>query len=223
MKWSVLMNSANISDDHACFKDKNYHRLFFGLKTDKLHFFYRFLQHGFFVKTIMEKSVKQMLCDQFGLNPDYVVNRIKTIFYNGKPVDDMETAIVHDGATLALSAAMPGLVGATFRSGGVLSPFRSTISYRPDDCKTPDSGEGAVYIKLFNLLVPEIGPEFLKRGIFLHKPLVDSFLKEQDPDFWRQCRSLLLDNVPTDSSELIQNGIPGSTEFVYLRVADFPD
>ncbi len=217
------MNSADTSNDHTCFEDKNYHHLFFVLDTEKLHLFYRFLQHGFFVKAIMEKSIKQILCDQLGLEPDYVVDRIKTIFYNGKPVDDMETAIVHDGGTLALSAAMPGLVGATFRSGGVLSPFRSTISYRPDDCKTPDSGEGAVYIKLFNLLVPEIGPVFLKRGMFVQKTLLDSFLKEQDPDFWRQCRSLLLDNVPTDSSELIQNGIPGSTELVYLRVADIPD
>jgi hypothetical protein len=212
------MNSANTCKDHTCFDDQNYHRLFFVLDPEKLHLFYGFLQHGFFVKAIMEKSIKQMLCDQFGLESDYVVNRIKTIFYNGKPVDDMETAIVHDGATLALSAAMPGLVGATFRSGGVLSPFRSTISYRPDDCKTPDSGEGAVYIKLFNLLVPEIGPGFLKRGIFVQKTLLDSFLKEQDSDFWSRCRSLLLDDAPIDAGGLIINGIPDSMELVFLKV-----
>jgi hypothetical protein len=217
------MNSATPSEQHACFDDKNYHRLFIVLDTKKLYLFYRFLQHGFFLKAIMEKSIKQILCDQLGLDPDYVVNRIKTIFYNGKPVDDMETAIVHDGTTLALSAAMPGLVGATFRSGGVLSPFRSTISYRPDDCKTPDSGEGAVYVKLFNLLVPEIGPVFLKRGVFVEKTFLDSFLKEQDSDFWNRCRSLLLDDAPIDAGELIKNGIPDSMELAYLRVAAISD
>jgi hypothetical protein len=217
------MNSISTSDDHVCLDEKIYHRLFFVLETQKQYLFFRFLQHGFFIRARTGKSIKQMLCDQFGLEPDYVVNRIKTIFYNGKPVDDVETAIVQDGSTLALSAAMPGLVGATFRSGGVLSPFRAGISYRPDDCKRFDFGEGTVHVKLFNLLVPEIGPGFLKRGIFVQKSLLDSFLKEQDSDFWYRCRSLLLDDIPIDVGELIKNGIPDSMKLVYLRVAAIPD
>ncbi len=217
------MDSANTSDDHACFDDKGSHRLFFVLDTQKHYLFFRFLQHGFFVRARTGKSIKGMLCDQFGLESDYVVNRIKTIFYNGKPVDDMETAIVHDGATLALSAAMPGLVGATFRSGGVLSPFRASISYRPDECNTSDSGEGTVHVKLFNLLVPEIGPGFLKRGIFVQKILMDSFLKEQDLDFWSRCRSLLLDDIPIDVKDFRKTSIPGSREFIYLKVAAISD
>ena len=217
------MNSINTSDDHACFDEKNYHRLFFVLETQKQYLFFMFLQHGFFIRARMGISIKQLLCDQFGLEPDYVVNRIKTIFYNGKPVDDVETAIVQDGSTLALSAAMPGLVGATFRSGGVLSPFRAAISYRPDECKSSDFGEGTVHVKLFNLLVPEIGPGFLKRGIFVQKSLLDSFLKEQDSDFWYRCRSLLFDDAPIDVGELIKNGIPDSMELVYLRVDAIPD
>lgn len=212
------MNSIKTSDDHACFDDKNYHHLSLVLDTEKLYLFFTFLQHGFFVKTRMGKSIKEMLCEQFGLEPDYVVNRIKTIFYNGKPVDDMETAIVHDGATLALSAAMPGLVGATFRSGGVLSPFRSTISYRPDECKTSDSEEGVLHIKLFNLLIPEIGPGFLKKGIFIENTLMNSFLKEQQPDFWNRCRSLLLDGVLIDVREQKTISIQSSMKFIYLKV-----
>jgi hypothetical protein len=212
------MNSTTISDEPACFDDNNYHRLFFVLVTEKLHLFFIFLQQGFVVKVRTGKSIKQMLCEQFGLDPDYAVNRIKTVFYNGKPVDDMETAIVHEGGTLALSAAMPGLVGATLRSGGVLSPFRAAISYRPENCKTSDSGEGAVQVKLFNLLVPEIGPGFLKRGIFVHKRLLDSFLKERDLNFWNQCRSVLLDDTPIEFMKLKNTEIPGSKEFVYLKV-----
>jgi hypothetical protein len=212
------MNSSMSSDNHPCFDEKNYHRLTFILSAEKHHLFFRFLQHGFFVKARTGKSIKEMLCDQFGLESDYAVNRIKTIFYNGKPVDDMKTAIVHDGSTLALSAAMPGLVGATFRSGGVLSPFRASISYRPEECKTSDSGEGTVHVKLFNLLVPEIGPGFLKRGIFVQKTLLDSFLNEQNSDFWSRCRSVLLDDAPIDAGKLTKNGIPDSMELVYLRV-----
>ena len=48
---------------------------------------------------------------------------------DGKPVDDIGAALVQDGSTLALSAAMPGLVGATLRRGGAYSSFRSAITY----------------------------------------------------------------------------------------------
>jgi len=45
-----------------------------------------------------------------GLDEDYVTQRISTIFLDGKPVDDIDTLLVRDGAVLSLSAAMPGLV-----------------------------------------------------------------------------------------------------------------
>ncbi len=217
------MNPETPSGIGICFDDQNFHQLSFVMDNKKIYTFFRLLQHGFFIKVRTEKTIKQLLCDQLELDPDYVINRIKTIFYNGKPVDDMKTAIVHDGATLALSAAMPGLVGATLRSGGVLSSFRSTISYRPDACETVESGEGAVYIKLFNLLVPEIGPDFLRRGIIVQKTVLDSFIKEQDQGFWSRCRSVLLDNTPIDVVELIEKGIPGSMEFIHLTVSTTSD
>jgi hypothetical protein len=159
-----------------------------------------------------------MLCDQFGLNPDYVDSRIKTAFYNGSPVDNMETAIIQDGTTLALSAAMPGLVGATLRSGGVLSPFRASISFRPDDVKASRADKGAVFMKLFNLLIPEIGPAFLKQGILIEKTELNSFLKDQKPNFWAQCQSVFLDDHFIDYENLVLNGVPGDHNFLLLAV-----
>jgi hypothetical protein len=203
---------------NACFNDKNYHCFFLEVDPEKQYLFFRFLQMGFFVRAQTGKGIRHILCDQFDLEPDYVLNRIKTIFYNGKPVDDIETAIVEDSSTLALSAAMPGLVGATFRSGGVLSPFRASISYRPGDYNKADYEEGIVQIKLFNLLVPEVGPGFLKRGIFVRKTCLDSFLKDQNPDFWSRCRSVTLDDNPVEIKDLIKSGIPGFMELVYLKV-----
>jgi len=63
-------------------------------------------------------SIKNLLCNQFDITPEYLSDRISTIFLNGKPVDDVESAIIKDNSILALSGAMPGLVGATFRKGG---------------------------------------------------------------------------------------------------------
>jgi hypothetical protein len=203
---------------NASFNDKNCHRFFLKVDPEKQYLFFRFLQKGFFVRVQTVKSIRHILCNQFDLEPGYVLNRIKTIFYNGKPVDDLENAIVEDSSTLALSAAMPGLVGATFRSGGVLSPFRASISYRPEECNNADSEEGIVQIKLFNLLIPELGPGFLKRGIFVKKTCLDSFIIEQNPDFWSRCRSVTLDDSPVEIKDLIKSGIPGFMEFVYLKV-----
>ncbi|GEM_PF-411941 len=222
MKWKLLMNSSLQSGDRPYGDRQDYHCLLFVLDSANLHCFFEFLQKGFFVKVVTGKSIKQMLCDQFGVQPDYAVNRIKTIFYDGKPVDDMDRAIVRDGSTLAFSAAMPGLVGATFRSGGELSPFRSTISYRPDIRQTSDSKEGVVFIKLFNLLVSEMGPAFLCRGILIEKKLLDSFLKNQSIDFWSRCSSVFLGNHPMEKEKLMHDGVPGTEKFVLLKLKTIP-
>ncbi len=202
----------------ACFAIDDYPSISMEVDPRDLHLFYRFLQHGFFVVAQTGESVKSMLCDRFGVDPEYAVERIKTIFLNGKPVDDMEKAIVRDGCSLALSAAMPGLVGATFRSGGVLSPFRSSISYRPDECGAFESRRGAVNLKLFNLLVPEMGPAFLKNGIFVEKILLEEFFRENGPALASRCGSIRLDDKETSIPELADKGVAGSKEFVNLSV-----
>jgi len=57
-----------------------------------------------------------------------VKHDIKVLFLDYSPVDDLDAAIIKDGAILALSAAMPGLVGAAMRKDG-LSWMRTSITY----------------------------------------------------------------------------------------------
>jgi len=143
---------------------------------DGLGAFFLLLQQKFMVKARVGMSVRGLLCDSLQLDPAYVEGRIQTIFLDGQPVDNLDRAVVRDGATLALSAAMPGLVGAVMRVGGPLSPFRSSISYRGDGADIKP-GEGVVSLKLFNLLIRELGPGFLKRGILIRAGELDAFLK----------------------------------------------
>ena len=110
-----------------------------------------------------------MLCDQFQVGTDYLENRIKTVFLDGKPVDDEDKAIVKNGSTLVLSAAMPGLVGSTFRKSGVLVSFRSGITYQEEDAVSDRNGEITATIKLFNMVARELGPTFLYEGIYINK------------------------------------------------------
>lgn len=151
------------------------------------------LQQGFKVNAVVGCSLKSMLCDQFGVDPEYLSDRIQTIFLNGKPVDDVESTIITDGATLALSAAMPGLVGATFRSGGPLSVFRSSISHRGEGEKSGIPAKGMIILKFFNLLVREMGPAFLERGIFVETFVIKNLIEEKKADWDTVFRSIQID------------------------------
>jgi hypothetical protein len=113
-----------------------------------------------------------MLCDQLAIPADYVTERITTIFLDNHPVDDLEHAIIRNGSKIALSAAMPGLVGATMRRGGFYASLRQGISQLAQDVPiSPD--DGVVTIKLFNLLLGELGPTILARGLLLEQNELD--------------------------------------------------
>jgi len=77
--------------------------------------FFKLLEQGFFVTTTTGCSIKDLLCKQLSIDEEYLDKRIQTLFLDGKPVDKVEKAYLHNEATLALSGAMPGLVGATLR------------------------------------------------------------------------------------------------------------
>jgi hypothetical protein len=110
-------------------------------------------------------SIRELLCGQLGIDAGYLRDRIQTIFLNSKAVDNPDTAIVKAGSTLALSAAMPGLAGATLRKGGCYAPMRSPISHDNRNVGMSLQKPGDVTIKLFNLLQQELGPRLLQRGI----------------------------------------------------------
>ncbi len=140
--------------------------LAFILKSDHLAVFFPLLQQGVRVEARVGCDIQSLLCDQFKLAPDYLADRITTIFLNGKPVDDVSSAVVTDGATLALSAAMPGLVGATLRKAGCLASFRNTISHRNEATPANACVDGFITLKLFNMLLPEVGPQYLAHGVW---------------------------------------------------------
>lgn len=149
--------------------DKTNMPLFFGL-----------LQQGVQIKTRLGCSIKTFLCSRLGIPPDYVEDRIRTIFLDGKAVDDVDSAIIREGSTLSLSAAMPGLVGSTFKRGSHLAAFRSTVTHQKDAPGPSSSEEGFIILKLFNLTVRELGPALLNRGIWLSPQVLQNVLKGQD-------------------------------------------
>lgn len=110
-------------------------------------------------------SLAEALTRDMGLAPE-AVERIQTIFLNSSPVDDLERTVLQNGDVLALSAAMPGLMGAVMRRGGFYARLRESISAKARDCA---EGEGPcrVRVKVFNLLLDELTPSLLARGVLV--------------------------------------------------------
>ncbi len=147
-------------------------------------------------------TIKSLLCGNFNVEEDYLEGRIQTIFLDGKPVDDVDKALVDHGSVLALSAAMPGLVGSTFRRDGVLAAFRSSITHQQGE-RGPNGHEGvAVWIKLFNLLVNEMGPQFLKSGIIVKREDIRSVLEDRSHTLAPVTRSVELDGKKISYEQL---------------------
>ncbi len=120
-------------------------------------------------------TLAQLLCDQIGIPRDYLDDRIQTLFLNAKAVDNADTARVTDGAVIALSAAMPGLVGATLRKGGTFSGLRAAIS-QEEATGAEELTLGTITLKLFNLVAREMGLDLLARGVvFPGRRLADFF------------------------------------------------
>ena len=177
--------------------------------------FFTLLQRGFMVKVQAGSTIKSLLCRQFGLSPEYLEERIQTIFLDGKPVDDLDHAVVKNGSTLALSGAMPGLAGATLRKGGYYAPMRSQISYKEESAPEPHE-EGMIFLKLFNLLLKELGPFFFKRGIWVKGKDLSDFFKRQPDDFWAGCREAKLDGEKIDLEMLKE--INWADEYILLQL-----
>ncbi len=188
------MDSARKTDGNG------YSQVSFAVEGAVIQEFLLLLQYGFSIRARVGCSVNDFLRNEIGADRN-TIDKIQSIFLDGSPVDDLDSAIVRDGAMLALSAAMPGLVGATLRRGGVYASFRGSITYR-DTGVACAAGNGLVRLKLFNLLLEELGPGFLERGILVNSSDFMDFVKGQSADFWQGCNDVSLDGTSMDPESL---------------------
>jgi hypothetical protein len=157
--------------------------------------FFVLLSQGFTVKVRVGCTMRELLHRQLGLSADYIDQRVQTIFLDGKAVDNIDTAVVRHGSTLALSAAMPGLAGATLRRGGAYAAMRRQISHQ-NKAVHNSVADGVVMLKLFNLVALELGSGFLKQGIWIRGKHIENFFMKVPDYFWLGCRAAEIDGKP---------------------------
>ncbi len=189
----------------------------FILSPDEILSFFPLLQKGFVVKARVGVSVLAFLGDQFGLSPEYLRDRVKTIFLDGKSVDNLDKTLILDGSRLALSAALPGLAGAVLRRGSPFAGLRSRVAGGEKDLSgTPE--EGFVHLKLFNLLLPELGPLFLRKGILISREDFQEFWESLPGDM----RERLGETIRFEGKGLPPHqirGFIGSSSVVWISLA----
>ncbi len=176
------------------------------------------LQAGFYVKVTLGVSIEELLSVQFGFDEGYISGRITIVFLDHRPVDDIGSAIIAEGSSIGLSAAMPGLVGAAMRRHGFYAGLRNSIAYGGKGCDRTEK-EGMVRIKLFNLLIPELGPFFLNKGIYVASDEWSAFLSREPDYFFEELKKLLPEDEPIPLSALRKAAREVRSKWVRLAVA----
>jgi hypothetical protein len=159
------------------------------------------LQAGVDVPARTGVSILAFLSGELGVDPGEVAARITTVFLDGDVVDALDRALLRDGSVLALSAAMPGLVGATLRRDSFYAAMRAGIT-RPLDAAAGGTaaGAGTIRLKLFNLLIEDLGPRLLAHGVVLDRGAAAAVLPREALD-----------------------ALPGTPERILLRVPLRPE
>ncbi len=173
------------------------------VEASMISWFLRLTERGFKLQIKTGLSIRELLCQHLGISDEYIDNRIQTIFLDSKPVDNVDTAWVENGSRLALSAAMPGLVGATFRKGGLYASLRSTISYSKTEASIVKD-EGEIILKFFNMVAKELGPVFLQKGIMVEGNTFQNFVLRNADDLKAACTLIYLNDEKVDIVKLVE-------------------
>ena len=216
------MSTDNAFQGLIPFGDNDTVRLDVTCDEEGLPSFYPLLQHGVLVKANLGVSVRKVLCGQLGVSPEYLDGRIKTVFLNGKPVDDVDAAVVPKGATIGLSAALPGFVGAALRKGGFYSRMRQEITHSGQE-EVREAGEGYFVLKLYNLVLNELGPLFLAAGFWTSADDLERFFSERPDRFWAGCKNVEIDGRQAQPHSIRDQTWSRGRRVVFLSVKSSSD
>ena len=179
----------------------NDNRLNLSVSAVLLPHFFQLLEQGVILTAPLGCSVRDFICRHLDVDPRYLSDRIQTIFLDQKPVDDLDTALIRSQSVLALSAAMPGLAGATMRKGGRFAAMRQGISCdavsdRPSGQRTP------VMVKYFNMVAKELGKTRFEKGARIRAANLKWFFTKYPDTLTAGIHTARLDDKKIDPQQL---------------------
>ncbi|EPR30940.1 hypothetical protein dsat_1067 [Alkalidesulfovibrio alkalitolerans DSM 16529] len=166
-------------------------------------FFASLFTAGVRLRIAGRRSLACWLTEDLGVAPEYVEKNIGSAFLDGRPVDDFVTAMVSPGATVALGAAAPGLVGVSLNRGSPLACFRHDISQGQAAAAGEAEVEpGEATLKLFNFPARELSEALLHKGAGVAARALAVWLVERAGEFERHGLTLAADGAPIPPREL---------------------
>jgi len=184
---------------------------------ESMNLFMGELQRGFCMEA-RAGTVYEFLAETCRMSDEYIAEKIKTVFINGGPVDDIYNTEIKEGDTCAVSGAMPGLVGAMMRMGSPYASMRESITVKPG--KSALSGRSIfVKLKLFNMVLSEKGPCFLAGGILLERERVNDLFVNHGGEIFPRCREVLINGSAVEDNRITAGRISGMGKTVMLKVA----
>ena len=183
-------------------------RILLEVEPDLRPGFLGLLGYGFFVDVKIGCSLKEFLSDYMGFDPEYIEDRIQTIFLDGKAVDNIESCAIKNGSSIALSAAMPGVVGATLRRKSHYASMRGQISHE-NEPSLGSGTKGRVTVKLFNLIAKELGNELLEHGIRVNGVDFKRFIDKLDKNFIEGIKSTQINETMVGREKLAETAYEG--------------
>jgi len=189
----------------------------FDVTPSKIRIFHFLLQQGLKIETPLGGSVQDFLIRLLGLNPEVIDEKIQTIFLNGKAVDDPGQAFLTEGASLALSGALPGLVGATMRRGGFYATLRNSITFQGGP-EFERSQKGQIVLKLFNILLQDLGPRILEQGFMIEESKLLDFLRRNESKLADECQIRDGDGVEISYRNLLVAPPDEPGKYLFVKV-----
>jgi len=162
------------------------------------------LQGGFEMLVPRPCTVREFICELVGVCGDYAQKHIQTIFVDGKAIDDLDEVMLGPGSRLALSAALPGLVGATMRRGGFYSRLREGITHHAGhESVSVENKPFRLQVRLFNTVGRDLAAIFLKYGVIFSANDLKSFLLSRPPSFFQNLRASPLNDSPLPEGDIL--------------------
>lgn len=173
------------------------------LNGERFPLLHPLLRRGFWIRASAGASLRDVLIRDLGFSEEAVSERIQTAFLEGEVVDDLDAVSPGSGSTVALSAAMPGLLGASLRKGGIYAGLRGSITSKGSSA---DSGRGTreVRIKLYNLLAGEWGDFFLERGIMAEAHELRALVEERISELRQALARVRVDDSEITVTKLVE-------------------
>lgn len=169
------------------------------------------LQYGISIQSNTGTSIEQFLAEIPAFSPEYIKGDLETIFLDGNAVDSLSTRFHKRQHTLALSAIMPGLVGAILRKNSIHARLRTTSV---DDVDSKTSELSLIKLKIFNRIAQECGPKILANSvIFETSNLLKSFT--QRPQLLKNILHIRRDDLIITPNEFLKT----LNEFKEIRIS----